>query len=86
MAKVEKRDFGCQCAACGRATEPSYIMMVVVHPGRVARGRRFLQPWCVECIADSKPGVIRPAPTEGELRTDGKLMKSWEKMATAVQK
>jgi hypothetical protein len=86
MAKIEKADFGCHCAACGRAIEPHYIMPVVVHPGRVARGRRFLQNWCVECIAGAKPTDCRPAPTLGELAANGKLMKDWEKIATGVRK
>jgi len=81
MPKLEVVDQGSVCHKCGHFTAPHYLMPVVVHPGKLKLGCRFLQHWCVECIAKSKPGDCKPAPTIGELTLYGKLRQDWEKVS-----
>jgi hypothetical protein len=69
MAKIGFVDRGSQCEACGKQVEPKYGLNVVVH----ARKKRYLQFWCVECVAKSTPGSIHVQQV-GELDKCGKLI------------
>lgn len=51
--KLPKFDGGSYCMHCGRYTEIHYIQPIVYH----WKKKRYLQMWCVECIAAAKGGI-----------------------------
>jgi hypothetical protein len=69
MAKLPKLDVGSQCQSCGKRVEKKYGLNVVVH----IKQRRYLQYWCVECVAKAQPGLVSVCRA-GELGKDGKLI------------
>ena len=70
MGKIGFIDLGSQCQSCGKAIEKKYILNVVVHSKR----KRYLQAWCVSCVAKAQPGSIQVLH-EGELNRSGQLIK-----------
>jgi len=68
---VPNVDLGTYCFRCGKRQEPRYIFIVIWHPDSF---RRFLQPWCVECIARTPQCEYDMAPTGIELDRQDKII------------
>lgn len=64
-------DLGTYCMHCGKHTEKGYIFQVVWHP---FPKRKFLQAWCVECLARADQKTYEMVPVGFELDRDDKII------------
>ena len=65
-------DLGSQCFRCGKHQEKGYIWRVIWHPDPI---RRFIQFWCVECIAKADDRTYEMAPDGAELDRQDRIIK-----------